>query len=185
MPRLHLVRHGRAASAWTDHLDPGLDETGRAQAAAVAERLGADLDPRPLWSSPLLRTQQTAAPLAAVWSSTIALAPAFGEVPSPSEDPAERGAWLASAMVSRWTDLGPVVDGWRDRLLAAVRAVDHDAVVFTHFVAINAVVGAASGRAEVMVFAPANASVTVIDVDPTSGDLAVVERGAEATPEVG
>ena len=185
MPRLHLVRHGRAASAWTDHLDPGLDETGRAQAAAVAERLGAGLDPQPIWSSPLRRTQQTAAPLAAAWSSAVALLPSFGEVPSPSEDPAERGAWLASAMVSRWTDLGPGVDRWRDRLLAAVRSVEHDAVVFTHFVAINAVVGAASDRPEVLVFAPANGSVTVVDVDATSGVLAVVEHGAEATPEVG
>jgi len=57
--------------------------------------------------------------------------------------------------------------------------------VFTHFVAINAIVGEALGRSEVMVFAPANASVTVIDVSREEGTVAVVELGSEATPEVG
>ncbi len=150
----------------------------------VARDLGTDLSPRPIWSSPLLRTQETAAPLAAVWSSTIALSPAFGEVPSPSADPGERGAWLASAMVSRWSDLGPAVEAWRARLLAAVGDVAEDIVVFTHFVAINAVVSAAEGRDEVMVFTPANGSVTVIDTDPASGRIVLIDRGSEATPEV-
>lgn len=185
MPRLHLVRHGRSEAAWADHLDPGLHEDGRAQAAAVAADLDERLDPIAIWSSPLLRTQQTAAPLAATWSRTIALAPAFGEIPSPSTDPGERKAWLASALVSHWADLGPVIDRWRTSLLDAVRASTEDAVVFTHFVAINAVVGAAQGRPEVVVFAPAYTSVTVVDVDPGAGSIALVARGSEATPEVG
>ncbi len=183
MPRLHLVRHGRAAASWTDHLDPGLDELGAAQARSVAQDLESSLSPRPIWSSPLVRTQETAAPLAAAWSTTIALSSAFGEVPSPSQDPGERGAWLASAMVSRWSDLGPAVDVWRSRLLDAVAGVAEDVVVFTHFVAINAVVAAAEDRPEVMVFAPANASVTVVDTGPSAGALTVVARGAEAAPE--
>lgn len=185
MARLHLVRHGHAASNWTDHLDPGLDDAGRAQAEAVAASLRTSLAPRPIWSSPLLRTQQTAAPLASAWSATITLDRAFGEIPSPSTDPAERGAWLASAMIARWSDLGAVVDTWHDRLLDAVRGASGDAVVFTHFVAINAVVAAAESRPEVMVFAPANGSVTVVDIDASTGQLAIVARGSEATPEVG
>lgn len=185
MPRLHLVRHGRSEAAWADHLDPGLHADGRVQAEAVAEALARDVAPVAIWSSPLLRTQQTAAPLAARWSRTIVITPAFGEIPSPSTDPADRKAWLASAMVSRWTDLGPVVDRWRSRLLDAVHGVSEDAVVFTHFVAINALVGAAEGRSEVVVTAPAYTSVTVVDVDPGTGDLTVVQRGSEATPEVG
>jgi broad specificity phosphatase PhoE len=183
--RLHLVRHGRAEAAWADHLDPGLHGDGRAQADAVAEELAGQLAPIPIWSSPLLRTQQTAAPLAARWSAAVGLSPAFGEIPSPSTDPGERSAWLASAMVSRWSDLGPVVERWRARLLDAVGAVTEDVVVFTHFVAINAIVGAAEGQPEVVVFAPACASVTVVDVDPVTRALTVVRRGSEATPEVG
>ena len=185
MPRLHLVRHGRAASAWTDHLDPGLDDEGAAQARHVAAELGSALAPRPVWSSPLLRTQETAAPLAARWEMPVVIAPAFGEIPSPSVDPADRGSWLASAMASHWTDLGAEVDAWRSGLLAAVRAVTADVVVFTHFVAINATVAEAERRPEVMVFAPANGSVTVVDVDPASGSIDVVRRGGESTPRVG
>ena len=74
---------------------------------------------------------------------------------------------------------------WRSRRLCRDRAVAEDIVVSTHFVAINAVVAAAEDRDEVMVFAPANASVTVIDADPDSGALTVVARGSEAAPEVG
>lgn len=185
MARLHLVRHGRSEAAWADHLDPGLHQDGRAQAEAVAAELDEQIAPIPIWSSPLLRTQQTAAPLAARWSSTIVLAPAFGEIPSPSTDPAERRAWLASAMVSRWSDLGPAIDAWRARLLDAVHGLSEDVVVFSHFVAINAIVGAAEGRPEVVVRAPAYTSVTVVDVDPASGETVVVRHGSEATPEVG
>ena len=184
MARLHLVRHGHAASSWTDHLDPGLSDVGRTQADAVGADLAASLSRRPIWSSPLLRTQQTAAPLAETWAASISIDVAFGEIPSPSLDPGERGAWLASAMVSRWTDLGPAVDVWHKRLLARVRELDCDSVVFTHFVAINAVVADAGGRPEVMVFATANGSVTVVDVDATSGRVVVIDRGSEATPEV-
>lgn len=184
MARLHLVRHGHAAASWTDHLDPGLDDAGRAQADAVARELSA-LAPQPIWSSPLLRTQQTAAPLAEAWSTAIGIAPAFGEVPSPTTDPGERGAWLAAAMVSHWADLGAAVAAWRERLLDAVRTADADAVVFTHFVAINAVVAAAEDRSDVMVFAPANGSITVVDVDPSTGAATVVRRGRESTPELG
>jgi broad specificity phosphatase PhoE len=185
VPRLHLVRHGRSEASWADHLDPGLREEGRLQAEAVAAALAARIDPIPIWSSPLLRTQQTAAPLATRWSATVTLTRAFGEVPSPSTDPGERSAWLASAMVSRWADLGPVVGAWRSRLLDAAREVAEDVVVFSHFVAINAIVGAAEDRAEVVVALPAYASVTVVDVDAATGSLTVVERGAEAPPEVG
>lgn len=184
MPRLHLVRHGRAAAAWTDHLDPGLDHEGHAQARQVAADLGPALPTQPVWSSPLRRTQETAAPLAAAWSTDVVLAPAFGEIPSPSIEPGERGAWLASAMAAHWSDLGPEVASWRSRLLDAVRSAPADAVVFTHFVAINAVVAEAGDRPDVMVFAPANGSVTVVEVDG-GGDLVIVQRGGEATPRVG
>jgi broad specificity phosphatase PhoE len=185
VPRLHLVRHGRSLAAWADHLDPGLHADGRAQAEALAAELHDRMAPTPIWSSPLLRTQETAAPLAAAWSVPVHRTPAFGEIPSPSSVPEERSAWLASAMSARWSDLGPDIERWRDRLLAAVRGADEDVVVFTHFVAINAVVGAAEGRSEVVVFAPAYTSVTVVDVHPTSGSIEVIQRGSEATPEVG
>lgn len=68
MTRLVLVRHGR--TAWNlegraqGHTDVGLDEVGRAQAAAVAPVL-ARLAPSTLWSSDLARARETAAAIAA------------------------------------------------------------------------------------------------------------------------
>jgi probable phosphoglycerate mutase len=66
--RLVLVRHGRTPSNRVIALDtavPGasLDDIGRSQAAAVAPLL-ARRRPDSLWVSTLVRTQETAAPLA-------------------------------------------------------------------------------------------------------------------------
>ena len=62
--RLVLLRHGRTAWNATGraqgHADVELDETGHAQAAAVAPWV-ADLGPVALWSSDLARARQTAA----------------------------------------------------------------------------------------------------------------------------
>ena len=68
--RLLLVRHGRTAHNVDRLLDtayPGapLDETGHEQARAVAERL-AEHPIDAIYVSDLIRTQQTAAPLAAL-----------------------------------------------------------------------------------------------------------------------
>jgi probable phosphoglycerate mutase len=65
--RLVLVRHGQ--TAWNlegraqGHTDVPLDETGHAQAAALAPQIAA-MAPTALWSSDLLRARQTAAVLA-------------------------------------------------------------------------------------------------------------------------
>lgn len=62
--RLVLVRHGQ--TAWNlegraqGHTDVGLDDTGRAQAATMAEAL-ASMGPTALWSSDLARARETAA----------------------------------------------------------------------------------------------------------------------------
>jgi probable phosphoglycerate mutase len=67
--RLVLVRHGQ--TAWNvegraqGHTDVGLDETGRAQAAAMAPYVAA-MEPTALWSSDLARAKETADQIAAV-----------------------------------------------------------------------------------------------------------------------
>lgn len=185
MPLLHLVRHGHAAAGWGDDADPGLDERGRGEARMVAARLSVALEPCQLRSSPLARARQTAMPLADAWARDVAVDPAFGEIPSPTPVLAERARWLQAALASRWDELDDEVRRWRARLLDAVRAVDADTVVFTHFVAINAVVGEATADPAATVFLPANASVTVVEVAPAGGGLRVVSLGHEAVPEVG
>jgi broad specificity phosphatase PhoE len=58
-----LARHGEtddnAARRFQGHLDPPLNERGRAQARALGEQL-ADAGIRELWSSPLRRAHETA-----------------------------------------------------------------------------------------------------------------------------
>ena len=62
--RLFLIRHGKPAAVWGEaDDDPGLDDTGREQAAAVAAHLlGLPDGERPTWvvSSPLRRCRETA-----------------------------------------------------------------------------------------------------------------------------
>ncbi len=67
MIRLILVRHGR--TDWSDphylgRQDVPLSDIGRAAAEALAETLAAEGPLHQIWSSPLLRAQGTAAPLA-------------------------------------------------------------------------------------------------------------------------
>lgn len=181
MVRLHLVRHGRASAGWGDDPDPGLDEVGRLQAVDAAGEL-TGVGPLPILTSPMRRAQETAAPLATRWGGVPVVEPAVGEIPSPTPDLAERSVWLRSALRSTWADLGPDVVAWRSQLIATLLGTPGDTVVFTHFVAINAAVAAASRAEALIVFAPANASRTVIDVD---GDtLTVVALGRQADTEV-
>lgn len=185
MPVLHLVRHGQAAAGWDADPDPGLSDLGRDQARAVAARLAADLAPREVVVSPLRRTRETAAPLGARWGSEPVVTSAVGEIPSPGTDLSDRGPWLDRVLRSTWDEVDDgAVHAWRSGLLDWLRACTRDTVVVTHFVAINAVVGEADGSDAVTTFLPANASVTVIDVDRDTGRLHVLARGEEAAPVV-
>lgn len=180
MTRLHLVRHGQAAAGWDVHADPGLDDVGVAQAEAMAGSLAAH-GPLPIVVSPLRRTRETAAALERRWGCTSRVAAAVGEIATPATLGFDgRGAWLRSVLASRWGDVDPELRAWRDTALDALRAIDEETVVVTHFVAINVAVGAADRDDRVVCFLPDNCSRTVLNVDRDTGALQVVERGAEA-----
>jgi broad specificity phosphatase PhoE len=176
--RLWLVRHGRASAGWNVDPDPGLDELGVAQAGKAAQRLSA-LGPLAVVSSPLLRCRQTAAALAAAWACDVRIEPGVAEIPSPEGIAmADRVDWLRAAMGGTWAQLGERYTTFRDGVVAAVRAIPGDAVVFSHFVAINAVIGAAIGDDRLVIRSLDNCSATVVDV--TDGELRLVEAGHEA-----
>jgi broad specificity phosphatase PhoE len=183
MPRITMVRHGQAAAGFSDDLDPGLSDLGRAQAAAAADAL-ASIGPLPIICSPLRRCRETAAPLAAEWGVEPLVDAAVGEIVSPADSSGleARGAWLRDAMQGTWSVLSEDVRRWRDAVLDRVRGIDTDTVVHSHFVAINVVVGAALGDDRVVCFAPDNCSWTVIDLQGSA--LRVVELGRQATTEV-
>lgn len=174
--RLRLVRHGRAASSFAEAQDPGLDDTGRAQAEAVAARL-APLGPLPIITSPLRRTRETAEPLERRWSRRARLEPAVAEIPSCSVGLDQRGEWLRGIMLGRWPDLDDDLQAWRRAVLAALASIREPTVIVSHFVAINVVVGEALGDDRVIVFQPDNGSVTVVEV--LDGRIRLLKRGEE------
>ena len=175
-----LVRHGRPTAGYGREPDPGLDPVGLAQAEAVAEALSV-LSPRPVLSSPLRRTRETAAPLAATWGSEVRVLPALGEVRIPDElaGRADRVMVLAR---STWAEVDPVVRAWRDELVGTLLGQSDEMVAATHFFAINAVVSFATGDDRLVVFTPDHCSRTVVEVD---GDrIRLVERGEAATTSI-
>ena len=181
MARLYLVRHGRATGGWDVDPDPGLDDLGRQQADGLVERLG-PLGPLPVVTSPLRRCQQTAAPLAAHWQIEVVIEPMVAEIPSPPGVPMdERVAWLRQAMAGTWAALGGRWADYRDEVLAFMRARTGDMVdmvVVSHFVAINAVIGACRGDDRLVVNSLDNASVTIVDAGASG--LVLLETGHEA-----
>lgn len=186
MSRVHVIRHGKPAATWggTDE-DPGLDAIGHAQAVAAAEAILA-LPQRPtrVVSSPLRRCRETAEPLAQALGVELVIDPRVGEIPTPGALSAEeRPGWLKRAFEGRWDEVQGDLDyvAWTQGVAAALRDYP-GAAVFSHFVALNAAVGVATGQGEVMAFRPDHCSRTVFEID---GDrLILVEKGREAQSQV-
>lgn len=176
--RLYLIRHGRASAGWNVDPDPGLDEVGAQQAAAVSDRL-APLGPLAVISSPLRRCRETSLPLTTRWSATARVDPGVAEIPSPEGVAmADRSEWLREAMAGTWSALGGRYKEFRDGVAATLVALPTDTVVFSHFIAINAAIGAATADDRVVIRSLDNCSVTVIDL--ADGALSLVDGGREA-----
>jgi len=178
MARIYMVRHGQAEAGFGGAMDPGLNALGREQAEAVAQILV----PRgslPILSSPLRRARETAAPLAALWRVDPMIEDAVAEIPSPKGmNLEERVTWLRNLMGGSWRDVPRDLAMWREHCIGTVAAISRDTVIFSHYVAINVIAGAATGDDRVIAFSPENCSVTVFETDGTN--LKVIEKGAEA-----
>jgi broad specificity phosphatase PhoE len=177
MVRLYLVRHGQASSTWAEHHDPGLSDLGRREAEAAARDL-APRGPLAILSSPLARARETAAPLERLWETHLRIEPGIAEVPSPDIPFEGRGEWLRGIMVGTWSQADAARQAWRNDVVAAVLRQPRDAVLFSHFVAINVALGAALGDDRVTLFMPANASITILETDGSR--LRLLEKGREA-----
>jgi broad specificity phosphatase PhoE len=205
VPRVLLVRHGRAAASFGEDRDPPLSEIGHAQAEAMALSV-APLGPLTVVTSPLRRTRETAAPVERLWGVEARVEPAVAEVPSPPGTTGEpgpatalssgpsggpagptslawRGPWLSDLLARRWDEVDPFVVEWRNRVLAALSALDADTVVTTHFVAINVAVGRATGDPRVACCQPDYCSRTAIAIE--AGRWSLLELGAQAASAVG
>jgi len=176
MPVLYLIRHGNAVGSFGEEENPGLDELGRVQASAVARTL-AHLGPLDIISSPFFRAQQTSEPLAKMWDCTPRIEPGVGEIPFPTKNPIERIQWLKAVTGEKWSNLDRGLRAWQRGVLSALRSLEKDTVAFTHFIAINVMMGEVIGNDRVVCFRPDNVSVTI--VNRNGAKFTLVERGAE------
>jgi broad specificity phosphatase PhoE len=183
MPRLHLVRHGRAAAGWNVDPDPALDDLGQRQAREVSDKLFG-LGPLSVLSSPLRRCRETSQPLVARWGVEARIEPRVAEIPSPEGHTLEtRIDWLRSAMAGTWAQVvasdGQRYADYRANLLDALASMSTDTVVFSHFIAINVVIGAATGDDRMVIASLDNCSVTTVTSDGRGG-FTIEAMGNEA-----
>ncbi|MEM1087283.1 MAG: histidine phosphatase family protein [Pseudomonadota bacterium] len=176
-----LIRHGEAASKWGDHPDPGLSEKGHAQAGSVVADLAGQTVSNIL-TSPMRRCQETAQPLSVALGRDAIITPEVSEIPTPTDLQTDRVTWLKGLRGGVWADAPPIVQDWRSALLDKIQSLPDDTIVFTHFVAINAIVAELEGREETTVFRPTYCSQTVLV--RYNGNLIVKSRGAEADTRV-
>ena len=175
-----MVRHGRAAAGWDTDADPGLDEIGREQAAVTAKQL-AQLPHMALVASPMKRCRETASFLSALLGHVpITFEPLVTEIPSPDGHAlGERIEWLRAAMAGTWGELGSLYTDFRDDVVRYVAHCPTDTVIFSHFIAINAVIGSCLSDDRLVIDSLDNASVTVFETDGIGG-LRLIERGNQA-----
>ena len=176
--RLYLIRHGRPSAGFADAVDPGLDEIGHAQAQAIAQEL-TSLGPLLVLTSPLKRARETAIPLEVQWGVTARVESRIAEIPSPNENLEKRAVWLSQALRGRWSDLSSEHQAWREQVIRCLVECQGSTVMTTHFIAINAAVGFATGDDRLVCFEPDHCSCTVLEVETNS--LRVISLGRQRT----
>jgi broad specificity phosphatase PhoE len=178
VPTLYLVRHGEPAALWGSHPDPGLSTLGQEQARAVGMRLfGFGI--QHVITSPLARCRETAMPFEALVGQSARIETAVAEIPVPSHV-SEHRPWLTALMGGSWQDshVDASLRLWREKIGETLLALSQDTIIFSHFVAINAAVGLASGDEKVTCFKPGHASITCLS--SANGQLSVVTLGEES-----
>ena len=182
MTTIFLIRHGEAAASWQQDADPGLSDRGRAQAAALV----AQLDPLPITailSSPMRRARETAAPLAAQRSLPVQILQPFREIPTPaSVELADRLAWLKGCAQQSWDEVDGLLVEWRRELLESLLALEGNVVVFTHFMVMNAVLGAMQNQSKLVCYQPDYCS--VMTLSRLEKDLTLIDLGCQAASRV-
>ena len=180
---IYLVRHGEAASSWSEATDPGLSELGVQQAQGTAEELAAVLDTGvQLVSSPMQRARETAEPLAKTFDiADVVIDEAFREIPSPVPM-SERQTWLREFMKQEWDSQPESLLEWRAQMMSQLLALQQPTVIFTHFLVLNAVVGVLQDRPETLCYWPDNASVTRLQ--HTGSELKLLQLGRQMSTVV-
>ena len=189
MTKILMVRHGKAAAGWDGSHDPGLDALGQSQAQALVgaiENIMGSIKAS-IITSPLLRCQETARPLAEKWGIEPVIDVRVRELPSPTEDLSRRTLWLKRVMRGSWHDLqtdpesaGVDYSIWKNGILDALKEHNDQEfiVIISHFIAINVVYGATQKSDAVVGFMPDNCSISQFEYDGQS--IQCLDLGDEA-----
>ena len=177
---IYLIRHGEPAGVYGAHPNPGLTELGTRQAFAAAEDL-AKAGAKWAVTSPLTRSRETAAQFEKLMETHARIESGVGEIVTP---PAieDRAGWLRGVMAGNWSETAPEVKAWRKSVIATVEKLADQTAAFSHFVAINVIVGHLTDDDRVVVFKPGHASITKLA--RVGGKLKVVQLGPEAATVV-
>ena len=189
--RLYAVRHGRTAGNGVRYVGQGdepLDDVGRAQAAALADRLGSE-PIAVVYSSPLHRALDTARPFAARCGAEVRVRPGLMEIDYGAYQDvlkAERSLKLkrnhrvdpmpgGESLRDVFDRVGGVLGELRPELGSGLAVA-----VVAHFWSLRMLVGRLAGLSFDAVlehgeYAPENASVWRLDVAADGDALRVVE----------
>jgi broad specificity phosphatase PhoE len=177
---IYLVRHGEAAASWGNHPNPGLSELGHKQAEAAATAL-VGLGARSAVCSPMQRCRETAAAFERLAGVSAAVEPVVSEIETP-DSVSDRVEWLQAYMAGTWDKEGADHDAWRKKIAEVLALLPDNTAVFSHFVAINAVVSLIDQDTRTTVFKPGHCSITKVDF---SGAVPrVIEYGSQAATRV-
>ena len=162
MTKIFLIRHGEASGTYTEDADPGLSDQGKAQALSLRPFF-VNQSPLKVYSSPLRRASETAK-LVAGNTAKIFEEPRMSEIPSNTRELKKRGTWLEEVIGRNWDKQPKRLTVWRDQIISFLESQTENTIVFTHFIAINAVVGHLTNSLSVVVCKPNNCSITVLEV---------------------
>ncbi|MCF4164555.1 histidine phosphatase family protein [Zavarzinia compransoris] len=177
-----LIRHGRQSAGFHVDPDPGLDETGEAQARAMAERLTPD-EARNLVTSPLRRARATAAAVEVRHGVIARVEPRIAEVPTAGLTLEQRGAWLPGFLHGAWSDQPDHLIAWRRSIGDFFAGIETPGVFVTHFVVVNALIGLATGDDRVSPSLPDHCSINRFRLE--AGRVRLIETGAQRETMVG
>ena len=87
-------------------------------------------------------------------------------------------------MAGTWQQLGQQFVDYKNDIGDFVKNLKHDTVIFSHFIAINAVIGFVTNNDQLVVAHLDNCSVTTFHIDDNK-NLTIVDTGNQATTTVG
>ena len=163
---LVLIRHGEASASWGEHIDPGLSNDGKKQAKKLIETFSEEnLENFKFISSPKLRALETGQPLAMSCNKDLLIQNEFSEIPSKKIPNDEKQNWLRQVMSQDINTLPEEVKSWQDNIMNALSSINSDALIFSHFMVINAIAACVLKNSNLLYFYPDYTSCTKLMVE--------------------